>query len=49
MVPLDNCGRKATELLCNGRLKVHDGLSHEMATTHPERINADIIAFIEER
>ncbi|HLV07598.1 MAG TPA: alpha/beta hydrolase, partial [Croceibacterium sp.] len=29
----------------HGTLKTYEGLSHGMAATHPDRINADLLAF----
>lgn len=46
IVPIDNSARLAVKLLEKGELKVYAGLSHGMATTHSERINADLLAFI---
>ena len=46
IVPVANHAPRAVELLGNGTLKVYEGLSHGMASTHPEIINADLLAFI---
>lgn len=46
VVPFDNHAPKAVALLKNGTLKAYEGLSHGMAATHPEIINADVLAFI---
>ncbi|HBK47135.1 MAG TPA: alpha/beta hydrolase [Xanthomonadaceae bacterium] len=48
VVPIDASARKAVELLPNGTLKTYPGLSHGMFATHPDLINADLLAFIEE-
>lgn len=48
IVPIDASARKAIELLPNGRLKTYPGLPHGMFATHPDLINADLLAFIEE-
>ena len=45
IVPFANHGPKAVELLKNGTLKSYEGLSHGMASTHPEVINPDLLAF----
>lgn len=47
IVPVDETARRAAALLSNGSLKVYDGLSHGLFATHPELINADLLAFIE--
>ncbi|MEO1285492.1 MAG: alpha/beta hydrolase, partial [Pseudomonadota bacterium] len=31
----------------NGTLKVYEGLSHGFFATHPDLVNADLLAFIE--
>ncbi|WMT92674.1 alpha/beta hydrolase [Pelagibacterium sp. H642] len=45
IVPFDNHGPRAVEFLRNGTLKAYEGLSHGMASTHPEIINPDLLAF----
>ena len=47
IVPIDETARRAAALLPNGSLKVYDGLSHGLFATHPDLINADLLAFIE--
>ena len=49
VVPIDASARKAIDLLPNGTLKTYPGLSHGLFTTHPDLINADLLAFIEGR
>jgi non-heme chloroperoxidase len=49
VVPIDASARKAINLLPNGTLKTYPGLSHGLFATHPELINADLLAFIEGR
>lgn len=46
VVPIDASARKAITLLANGTLKTYPGLSHGMFATHPDIINADLLAFI---
>jgi non-heme chloroperoxidase len=46
VVPIENTAKRAIKFLKNGTLKTYPGLSHGMATTHPEIINADLLAFI---
>lgn len=48
VVPIDASARKAIELLPNGTLKTYPGLSHGLFATHPDLINADLLAFIED-
>lgn len=47
IVPIDNAAHKAIKLLKNGTLKTYPGLSHGFFATHPDLINADLLAFIE--
>ncbi|KAA2211546.1 alpha/beta fold hydrolase [Teichococcus oryzae] len=46
IVPFANHGPKAVALLRHGTLKAYEGLSHGMAATHPDIINADLLTFI---
>lgn len=48
IVPIENSARKAIKLVRNGTLKTYPGLSHGLFVTHPELINADLLAFIRE-
>lgn len=45
IVPIENSAYKAIKLLQNGTLKTYPGLSHAPFATHPEVINADLLAF----
>jgi non-heme chloroperoxidase len=47
VVPIEASARKAIDLLQNGTLKTYPGLSHGMFATHPDVINADLLAFLE--
>ena len=46
IVPYANSAALAVKLLKNGTLKTYEGLSHGCMSTHPDIINADILAFI---
>lgn len=46
IVPIDDSARLAHPLLRHGTLKTYEGLPHGMCTTHPDLINADLLAFI---
>jgi non-heme chloroperoxidase len=46
LVNIKNSAELAVKLLKQGTLKVYPGLSHGMATTHPEVINQDLLAFV---
>lgn len=47
IVPIADSALLSAKLLANGTLKVYEGYPHGMCTTHPDRINADLLAFIE--
>jgi non-heme chloroperoxidase len=47
IVPYANTAPAAVKFLKNGTLKTYKGLSHGMCTTHPELINADLLAFFQ--
>ena len=46
IVPIAGSALLSAKLLKNGALKVYERLSHGMCTTHPDTINADLLAFI---
>ena len=46
VVPIADSARLGIKLVNNGTLKTYAGLSHGMAATHPERVNADLLAFL---
>ena len=46
IVPYADSAPLAVQLLKNGTLKTHQGLPHGCMTTHPDLINADIVAFL---
>ncbi len=46
IVPIADSAHLAIKLVKNGTLKTYPGLPHGMATTHPEIINPDLLAFI---
>ena len=45
LVPIANSAQLAIKLVRKGTLKIYPGLPHGMAATHPELINADLLAF----
>ncbi|BCH30908.1 non-heme chloroperoxidase [Mesorhizobium sp. L-8-10] len=47
IVPIADSALLAVKLLKHGTLKVYEGLPHGMCTTHPDVINADLLAFVE--
>jgi non-heme chloroperoxidase len=46
IVPIADSALLSAKLLKRGTLKVYKGLSHGMCATHPEIINADLLAFV---
>ena len=46
IVPIENSAHKAIKLVRDGTLKTYSGLSHGLFATHPEIVNADLLAFI---
>ncbi|WP_208996886.1 alpha/beta fold hydrolase [Roseibium denhamense] len=47
VVPIANSADKAIKLLKNGTQKTYAGLSHGFFATHPDEVNADLLAFVE--
>ena len=47
IVPLDDSGRKSVQIIENATLKVYPGAPHGMCTTEADRVNADLLAFLE--
>jgi pimeloyl-ACP methyl ester carboxylesterase len=48
IVPIDAGGRRAAEIIPNARLIVYPGGNHGIAITDPDRVNADLLAFLSE-
>ncbi|MDO9412668.1 MAG: alpha/beta hydrolase [Pseudolabrys sp.] len=46
IVPYADSAPLAVKLLKNGTLKTYKGLPHGLCTTHPDIVNADLLAFI---
>jgi len=47
IVPFETCGKATASLLPDAQLKVYEGGSHGMCTTEKDRINADLLAFLQ--
>jgi len=45
IVPIADAGLLSAKIVKGAQLKVYPGLSHGMCATHPEKINADLLAF----
>jgi non-heme chloroperoxidase len=48
IVPIAASALRTVELVENATLKVYEGAPHGLCTTHKERVNADLLAFIEQ-
>jgi non-heme chloroperoxidase len=46
IVPFANSAPLSVKLLPHGTLKAYPGFPHGMCATHPEIINADLLAFV---
>ena len=46
IVPIANTSLLAVKLVKNGTLKVYPGAPHDLATTHKEKLNDDLLAFL---
>jgi non-heme chloroperoxidase len=49
IVPIANSAMLSAKLLGSGTLKIYEGFSHGMCTTHPDVINHDLLAFVRSR
>ena len=47
VVPISDSAHKSIKLLKDGSLKTYAGLSHGFFATHPDLINADLLAFVQ--
>lgn len=45
-VPIDNSARRTIKLLAHGELLEYDGAPHGLNATVPEKLNADLLAFL---
>jgi non-heme chloroperoxidase len=46
IVPLATTGRRAVEMLPQGRLSVYQGAGHGLPSTHKHQLNAELLAFL---
>jgi len=46
IVPLATTARRAVEMLPQGRLSVFEGAGHGLPSTHKDRLNAELLAFL---
>jgi non-heme chloroperoxidase len=48
IVPIDIGGRRQVKLIRNAKLVVYEGAPHGLASTHKDRLNQDLLAFLKE-
>ena len=46
IVPIDAAGKASAKIVKNAKLIIYDGAPHGLPTTHKDRLNADLLAFI---
>lgn len=46
IVPIANSALRSSKIIPNATLKVYEGASHGLPTTHKDRLNQDLLAFI---
>ena len=49
IVPIGAAGLMSAKIVKNATLKVYPGFPHGMPTTNADQINADLLAFVEQR
>ncbi|WP_429301074.1 alpha/beta fold hydrolase [Paraburkholderia sp. GAS199] len=47
IVPIDQAGRMSAKIVKNATLKVYPGAPHGMCTTEADKVNADLLAFLQ--
>lgn len=47
IVPIDDSGRLSVELIPHATLKIYPGAAHGMCSTEKDKVNADLLAFIQ--
>jgi non-heme chloroperoxidase len=46
IVPIDTAGKASAKIVKNAKLLVYEGAPHGLPTTHKDRLNADLLAFL---
>lgn len=46
IVPIDAAGKASAKLVKNARLVIYEGAPHGLPTTHKDKLNADLLAFL---
>ncbi|MGF6774803.1 pimeloyl-ACP methyl ester carboxylesterase [Paraburkholderia sp. GAS199] len=47
IVPLEDSGALSSKIMPNAKLKIYEGAPHGMCTTHADKVNADLLEFIQ--
>ena len=47
IVPIDAAGKASAKIIKNAKLVIYEGAPHGLPTTHKDRLNADLLAFIQ--
>jgi non-heme chloroperoxidase len=48
IVPIANSAVRSSKIIPNAKLTIYEGAPHGLATTHKDRVNQDLLAFIRE-
>ena len=48
IVPIDNAGRSAAKLIPGAKLLVYPGAPHGLTDTHKDRLNQDLLTFLQQ-
>ena len=46
IVPIDASGKASAKIIKNAKLMIYEGAPHGLPTTHKDRLNEDLLAFI---
>jgi len=46
IVPIDDAGKLSAKIIKNAKLLIYEGAPHGLPTTHKDKLNADLLAFI---
>jgi non-heme chloroperoxidase len=47
IVPIDRAGKASARIVKNAKLLIYEGAPHGLPTTHKDRLNADLLAFLQ--
>jgi non-heme chloroperoxidase len=47
IVPVDDSGKLSAKIMPNATLKIYEGAPHGMCTTHADKVNADLLEFLQ--